>query len=376
MNIAVICEEQIEYLPPVLSLLASLKRLDLNVTLITRDDSTVRKIGIPIDNAIVYGQRPKHRIRRKIDQFNARRTIREELDRGRGFYDVVWTTTDISAREAGKALYDYKHVMQLMELVERVPLFFGKVPFRNKTVEETARRAWKVVVPEYNRAYMQQVYWSLPKVPYVLPNKPAYHSLAAVPKNERYNEAMNTIKNERRKIVLYQGIFTHDRDLSPFAKAIERLGDEYVLYLMGRTDTPDAKNSVEMLVRDFSGVTYLGFIEPPNHLDFAKYAYIGLMPYVPLRNTRMSPFNAIYCAPNKIWEYTQFGLPVLSSDVPGIRLALESGDFGCVADISEEESIARAIKYIDSRHDIMSLNARKYYDSIDFDAIVADILEL
>ncbi len=99
------------------------------------------------------------------------------------------------------------------------------------------------------------------------------------------------------------------------------------------------------------------------------------MPYAPTWNNRFSPFNALYCAPNKIWEYTRFGLPVIASDVPGIRQALEGGDFGRVVNASSVDSIVRAIEDVDERHDLMSKNSRAYYDSVDFDAIVADILE-
>ena len=67
-------------------------------------------------------------------------------------------------------------------------------------------------------------------------------------------------------------------------------------------------------------------------------------------------------------------MPVIASDVPGIRLALERGDFGCVVDAGEEATIACAIEEIDARHDEMAKNSRTYYDSVDFDALVADIL--
>ena len=37
-------------------------------------------------------------------------------------------------------------------------------------------------------------------------------------------------------------------------------------------------------------------------------------------------------------------------------------------------ALARAIEDIDARHDEMAKNSRTYYDSVDFDALVADIL--
>ncbi len=162
-----------------------------------------------------------------------------------------------------------------------------------------------------------------------------------------------------RKVVLYQGVFGPDRDVAPYARAIEKMGGDFALYLMGPTSTPESQEYVRHLCDEFSCVTF---------------AWAGLMPYTPTWNNRYSPFNALYCAPNKIWEYTRFGLPVIASDVPGIRLALERGDFGCVVDAGDEATIARAIEDIDARHDEMTKNSRTYYDSVDFDALVADSL--
>ena len=374
MHIAVICEEQVELLPPVLSLLASLKRLGHTTTLITRDGSAIERLGIDVDHVLAYGDRPSGFFARKADIFRARKAIRDELRRGVGEYDLVWTTTDISAREAGPELFRYRYVVQLMELVETVPLLFNRMPLHTNAVSEIARRAWRVVVPEYNRAYMQQVYWNLPKVPRVLPNKPAYQREDGEAGENPYQEKVDAMAADSRKVVLYQGVFGPDRDVAPYARAIEKMGGEYALYLMGPTSTPESQEYVRRLCDEFSCVTFLGFVEPPHHLEFARHAWAGLMPYTPTWNNRYSPFNALYCAPNKIWEYTRFGLPVIASDVPGIRLALERGDFGRVVDAGDESTIARAIEDIDARHDEMAKNSRTYYDSVDFDALVADIL--
>lgn len=375
LKIAVICEEQVELLPPVLSLLSSLGRLGHDTTLITRDGSAIRRLGVDVNRIVEYGKLPAGGLARKGFPFHASSAIREELRRGQGEYDLIWTTTDISARAAGRELYNYRYVVQLMELVETVPLVWNRLPLHSNEVKEIARRAWKVVVPEYNRAYLQQVYWSLPKVPCVLPNKPAYQREDGEVGENPYQAKVDLVARDERKVILYQGVFGADRDLTPYARAVERMSDSFVLYLMGPSDDPASKQRIETLCKDFTCVNYLGYIEPPHHLAFARYAWGGLMPYAPTWNNRFSPFNALYCAPNKIWEYTRFGLPVIASDVPGIRQALEGGDFGRVVNASNVDSIVRAIEDVDERHDLMSKNSRAYYDSVDFDAIVADILE-
>ena len=57
--------------------------------------------------------------------------------------------------------------MQLMELVEYVPKF-PLIPKKNLfkfNITKYAHHAWKIVVPEINRAYIQKVWWDLEKTP-------------------------------------------------------------------------------------------------------------------------------------------------------------------------------------------------------------------
>ena len=89
--------------------------------------------------------------------------------------DIVWTVNPSVVRTLGKELLEYsdRHVMQLMELTDTYPMFRG-AKFLKFNIKHYAQEAWKIVVPEENRAYIQKVGWNLEKLPYVLPNKPYY----------------------------------------------------------------------------------------------------------------------------------------------------------------------------------------------------------
>jgi glycosyltransferase involved in cell wall biosynthesis len=242
-----------------------------------------------------------------------------------------------------------------------------------------ARHAKHVVVPEYNRACIQQVWWQLPMKPIVLPNKPQWDNLSL--REEDYPDVLSVFNNESRKILLYQGIFYSDRNFDPYIKATEMLGDEYVLFLMGKAWSKGEKAELERLKKNYKGFKYAGFVNPPGHLAFTRYGHIGLLPYQApakkaryLKSSYLASINALYCAPNKIWEYAREGMPMLGSDVPGLRVPFEQFDMGMVSGANPED-IAEKISLIDARHDEMGGNARRFYESVDIDRIIASILE-
>ena len=80
-------------------------------------------------------------------------------------HDILWTTTDRTARDLGPVLFKYKHVMQLMELIYDIP-YFPRQKIIQSNIKKYAKKAYKVVVPEYNRAQIpfisdtKSIYWN------------------------------------------------------------------------------------------------------------------------------------------------------------------------------------------------------------------------
>lgn len=285
--------------------------------------------------------------------------------------DILWTATDETVRSLGRLVYKYKQVMQLLELEQWYPIATC-VPFIKFPIDEYARHAWKVVVPEINRAYIQKAWWSLQKVPYVLPNKP--YRLETGEPTVDMKAPLQRIANEKRKVVLFLGMVGRDRNLDVFAKAIEKLDDEYCLYIIG--DPIDSyREEFKRLLEKRCSIRHLGFFPAPKHLLFVKYAYIGILPYIPKTNMAFrSQLNALYCAPNKIYEYAGFGVPMLGTDVLGLRQPFEQYNIGvCCKEISVDAVIA-SIRAIEMKHDVMSANCKRFYDSANLDELVESVL--
>lgn len=373
MKIAVIGTMSVAYFPPGINLVSAL--LDLGVEIVLVSNSVNEMPSHIFDNqlfsAVELGER-KTREEKFARMIDSPRILRNFLkDRG-GEFDAIWTLTDYAARACGKELFKYKHIMSLSELVEYTPAFLRRrMPFHSKVTKELARHAARVVVPEYNRAHIQKTWWDLPRVPAVLPNKsyPDYReNIPSMPLSLK-----SIFDAEPRRVLLYQGVYAKDRDLSKYADAVDLLGDDYALYLMGRATT-GMSSEVNEICNAHENVHDLGFIPAPGHLSVTPYGHIGLLPYVANRYGANSVLNPLYCAPNKIWEYSGFGLPMIGSDVPGLALPFLNYGIGEISDGSAR-SIAEAVLRIESDYDTYSKNAEKFYDSVNVKAIVMDILQ-
>lgn len=368
MRVLVVHNAELSHFPPVLNLLQCLSKLGHETVLLCKDYDDVVKdlqipnlIFVPIDSAegcskftkvLRYLQRKVY-IKRKVEELMTE-------------CDVIWTTTDGTVRELGDVLLKYRHIMQLMELVEFMPRYPG-VSFLHFDIQKYAQKAIKVVVPEYNRAHIQKTWWNLEKTPVVLPNKPyKIPDMTIIP--EELKDLINMMESEKRKILLYQGVFFKDRDLDSIAEAVDILKDKYCLYIMGR-DTDYSKD----LMKRHPNIVKVPFLNPPKHLYITSRAQVGLMPYVAKKTFYFSILNALYCAPNKIFEYAGCGLPMLGSHVPGIELPFSQNNIGRCYE-NTVESVKKELEYIDEHYEEMKKNCLNYFNSISLDDIVSEIL--
>ena len=363
-------------IPPVLNLINCLLDMNINVNLVSYDVDKLDKSVLEHQNfkyktrsSIVFSGN-RNRIKRFITNhvFGKKETVEFMKES-----DYLWTPTDTTVRFLGDTVLKYKHIMQLMELIpgKCLSINYGLMKF---PIAKYAQNAVKVVVPEINRAYIQKTWWDLKETPMVLPNKPYNNIDESEIENGIDSQSIETIKNETRKIILYLGGICPDRSLENYAEAVTRLGDDFCLYIVGRPMGAKEEEILGNLIKKYSNVVYLGFFKAPSHLFFAKYAYIGLLPYKTTNEMKnISALNALYCAPNKIYEYAKYGVPMVGSDVIGLLLPFEKYNIGvCTKD--EVQCIVDALITVDRSHATMSQNCHIFYEDTDFKKIVSRIL--
>lgn len=133
---------------------------------------------------------------------------------------------------------------------------------------------------------------------------------------------------------------------------------------------------VKNLVEQYNDVVvYVDFVSPPDHLYITSYAYIGVLSYVTGEpSIRYSPLNPLYCAPNKIFEYAGFALPMVGNDIPRLKATIEFNNMGVCAERLTAEAFVDAFIKIESQYETMSENATEFYDSVDLDDCISEIL--
>lgn len=373
MKIVVVLLTHIDNLPPARNLLLVLSKLGYEVALITMYSDALPNEIKENKKMCIYDLQPQieyNKIKCFINRFKRRYTVRKLLKEITNKDDIVWTVTDYDAMECGKVLLKYRHVMQLMELIEDIP-YFDEIPFLKAHLSLIGGKAKVVVVPEYNRAFLQQGYWNLKDVPIVLPNKPFidFHERRLEITNLEAKSVLEKIKN--KKIILYQGVFGYERVLDQFIEAVEMLGDEYCVLLVGRYDEEAKK-----LLKKYPKTYFIPFMKAPEHLKVTSYAHIGILSYVITNNIRhYLPFNAMYCAPNKIYEYANFGIPMIGNNIPGLNYPFEKYNIGKCAEQLTAVKIAEAIQTIELNYSEMSKKCIDFFNSVNLEEIIIKIID-
>ena len=249
----------------------------------------------------------------------------------------------------------YKHVLQIQEMFNEAGL---KGVLFKKVIMRLSKNAEAIFVPEYNRAFFYKLEFGLKKLPYILPNKPAFVPTEGdlLLLHEKYSKYDTLFK---QKVILYQGIISSSRSsYEPVLNAIKKVDKkkDFVFVFLGNEDTP---GYVDRLKKQGFKVEHIPFIPAPDYLYFTSRAYIGIVNYAD------NCLNNIYCAPNKIFEYAAFGVPMLANDIPGLRYTVGINNCACL--YSDEKDIEDALNTLIENHDIMAAKAKEFFNTTDYD---------
>ena len=379
MKIILITSERLREFPPVITLLTTLDHLGHNVTYITpyRDNDFDALRLNRIKHLYIAPEPPQPLTQYYINCFAASaafrserwlrsRCIRQIPNKFTGEMkdaDVVWVLHENTMRLGGKSFTDKlgNYLYTMYELCIKN----GNAP---KIYDYAARKALLTVVPEYCRAHIVKAFYALPHMPGIIPNKPLEHprqkNLSI--SDPAISEKIAQIEHSGKKIIMYMGILSSERPLEPIIEAVTQIED-YVFVVLGER-TPYLDRLEKTMAGRFE---YLGSMKPPHHLEVASHANIAYISYVANNHS----INAVFCAPNKVYEFAGFGIPMLCNDNPGLKFTVEYYGMGvCTLDLSVA-SIQAALKKIDANANTMGEAANRYFDSESVESAVAGTLE-
>ena len=381
LPIVVIQYKPLEYLPPVMALLQTLKAIGRKVIYIgvesTCGKEFLEKTGIdgrflPDFNHDFYSShglvsKITNRIGRALAFYPHRRWLRRELidiEKEEGEL-IIWHSEIASAAWLGNWGLRFKYrLLTIYELAD-----FRGASWLGFKLRSCLKRA-RSVVPEYNRACILKEHFLLGKLPFVVPNKPFEHPRERnlpLPNGTVAEEVFKEIGD--RPIFLYQGVWNEDRsDVARVLEVIARNRPGYCIVSM------PSSPAVEKLSKRYSNVFGLPYVAPPGHLAITSRATVGIAIYNAAGKGLLQRLGAVYCAPNKIYEYAGFGVPTLGNDLPGLRFTVEQAGAGLCCRL-DEKSILDAADELVVNKERYRLTAERFFDGVDLKKIITDILE-
>lgn len=162
-------------------------------------------------------------------------------------------------------------------------------------------------------------------------------------------------------VVLYQGVLIAGRGLTTLMRAMSAVRGA-VLVVQGSGPEEARMREVAAAHGVAERVRFMGHIPQAELHDYACSADVGVVIY------EATTLNNRMAAPNKLWAYRMAGLPVVASDFPGLRAAVEGDGVGLLFDPSSETSMASALNDILSdahRRDTMAQEARRLAEQRD-----------
>lgn len=330
------------------------------------NDSALRILDREQIPYVCLGESPrvKSKLGKVKNWLEFRRNVQKQLKKIEGAemdQTLLWIGTAESAIPLLGLLDQYHYNLTMLELLDD-----EKNAFKRKSFGVMAKKAEAVIACEQTRAYLMRYWYGLKELPYVMPNKP-YELGAekyAVPSCEQTRNAIELIKG--KKFILFQGIYQKLEYMKALVRALAAMDSEYYFVLMGFD--LNKTNAYEELKKLYDKVIEVPSIPAPLHLEVTSHAYMGLVFYDDCT------LNQAFCAPNKIYEYSGFGIPMLANKIPGLEHTVGKFNAGLCVDFNTED-LTIAVQKIDADYAAYSRNAVELYESVDNKCVIEAIIE-
>ena len=215
-----------------------------------------------------------------------------------------------------------------------------------------------IITANNERANIMQNYYNLKKKPIIIRNIPRIAKKNIdIKKILCVYPQLLDIENNSIKIV-YQGSITLERGIDKFILAMKYLKCNFKLLLIG--SGPDIK-IIKQLVKNNGlnkQVFFLGKIPIEHVFSILKICEIGVVTY------SYKGLNNIYCAPNKIYEYAQAGLPIITTCQPTLKNIIGKYKIGILINKYKENNNEIFAKNISMAIMNLADNSEKYRKNI------------
>jgi hypothetical protein len=360
-RVHLILKQDVTSIPPIINLIDYLIEHKYEINLISSGEIIDRWKNYKSLNCFIVPQNRKNIVHKLLSWSKFRKYVKSYLLENYSDNDQVWVGSADAAIAIGpKILKKYNFSLQLHEL-------YDDMPFYKKRLKNFCLMAEQVIVPEKNRALILRTWYQLTTTPFVIPNKPYIAKENELQLTNEVIDEIDQIKSNYKKLFLYQGMISKKRDIIPFIDVFDKgdFDENAALILIG----PIYEEHLKKLIEKANNVFYLGLFKPPMHLEITKLCDVGILTYSYVN------LNNLFCAPNKIWEYTAYGLPVISNFLPGINNFITSTNSGeIIHDLTNHIEIEEKIKSLYINYNDYEKGAKVLYKSIDLKKLYNSVI--
>jgi glycosyltransferase involved in cell wall biosynthesis len=192
----------------------------------------------------------------------------------------------------------------------------------------TVGRADLVIAANRERAEVMRTHYGLACTPLAIRNIPP------VPEGAAHDPLPIAPGGEVR--LVYQGDMSMDRGIGSFVSAMRRLPEEIRLLLVGGGPDVEALRALAAREGVADRVVLVGKVPRAELHGILRTCHVGVITY-PERG-----LNNVLCAPNKLYEYAQAGLPMVGSVNPVLCHAFDEFGVGA-ADPDPASAVLRVV---------------------------------
>lgn len=347
-----VIKSRLHYYPPCVSQIKMLKDLGCDITVLygSCDDIVInefKSLGIECAQLCDCRGVAPGKIDKVVNWLLFRRSLCKYLENVEKSEALLWFGNAETLLPMKGKLRGWAYVVTYLELLDTMKL-------RLHLLKNMSRNARAVVTCEETRSYLMKYWFDLKKLPYTMPNKPytVEAKRGGRPTTFEGQEIMRQVNG--RKYVIYQGIFQDYEYLKYVAEVLNKEFPRYCFVMMGI----DKNNLVDKIRQINPNTVYSQYIPAPKHLEITANADIGILFYNP------NSLNKAFCAPNKIFEYSYFGIPILGNNIPGLKNTIGSAGAGECVDFNYE-NVSRAMHKLIDNYDTYSQDSKAFYACVD-----------
>lgn len=361
-NVLYLIVQPVHTRPPCMMEICTLKDWGIDVSVLTTDCSKeamelLQEKGISVE-FIQYKKHPVKLIQKAWNYVNYKKTFGSFFRKYWTDHSVLWIGTEQTAVKFWRYIKNiHPRIINALEFYEQ--------EWYQTSMPDICRTSEVTTACEPSRAQYMIDWWQLEKPPYILRNKPYEHPQTRFMEGStpELREAIEKIRG--KKTIVYQGAITGDRDLSLLAKALKKMDSDYYLVLSGKNDDHGAEKLAEI----YEKTIFLGNLPAPLHLEVTSHAGICVAFY------KDNCINNRYCAPNKIYEYAGFGIPMLCNPIPGLTETVGRSGAGECVDFQDADALIQAIQKINDHYEIYAKASKKFFDDTDNTETLQKIIE-